>query len=173
MKKVWFFTGIFMIWAVAAAGQALIDAKAPDFSLSDQNGQQYSLAAFAGRPVVLLASDKKGEEQNYQWRELIGKKYGSRVRTVGVADARTVPFFLKGKIRNDFKKDKNAILLDWDGILFTSYGLAKGVSNVVLIDGSGTVRYLRCGSPSREETERLFTVIDVLLKDRDKGDEHS
>ncbi len=172
MKKVWFFSGIFMIWAVAAAGQTLINAKAPGFSLSDQYGLQYSLETFAGHPVVLIASDKKGEEQNHQWGELIGKKYGSRVRIMGAADVRTVPFFLKNRITNNFKKDKNAVLLDWDGILFTSYGLTKGVSNVVLIDGSGMVRYLHCGSPSREEAERLFSSIDAALKAQGKGDEY-
>jgi AhpC/TSA family len=164
MKKVRFLFGIFMIPAIAAAGQVLINAKAPDFSLADQTGLQYSLATFAGHPVVLLASDKAGEEQNHQWRELIVEKYGSRVRIVGAADVRTVPFFLKGKIKNDFKKDQNVILLDWDGILFTSYGLAKGVSNVILIDGSGNVRYLHRGSPSDEEAERLFNCIDAVPK---------
>ncbi len=168
MKKVWFFTVIFMISAIAAAGQTLINEKAPNFSLSDQNGLQHSLSTFAGHPVVLLASDKAGEEQNHQWGELIGRKYGGRVRIVGAADVRTVPFFLKGKIKNDFKKDKNTILLDWDGMFFTAYGLTKGVSNVVLIDDSGIVRYLHCGSPSREEAGRLFSCIDAVLKAQSK-----
>lgn len=172
VKKVRFFFGIFMISAIAGAGQALINAKAPNFSLADQNGLQYGLSTFAGQPVVLLASDKAGEEQNHQWKELIGRKYGDRVRVVGVADVRTVPFFLKKKIKNDFQKDQNTILLDWEGMLFTSYGLAKGVSNVILLDGSGIVRYLHCGGPSREESERLFNDIDAVLKAQSKGDEH-
>lgn len=163
-KMTFFLIGILLTAVVAAAGQALINVQAPDFSLSDQNGQQYSLATFAGRPIVLLASDKKGEEQNHQWGERIGKKYGSRVRTVGVADVRTVPFFLKGRITNNFKKDKNAILLDWDGILFTSYGLAKGVPNVVLIDGGGMVRYIYCGSAAPGAVNDLFREIDRALE---------
>jgi len=156
---------VFFLFATnSAAGQALINAKAPDFSLSDQNGLQYSLAAFAGHPVVLLASDKKGEDQNHQWGELVGKKYGDRVKIVGVADVRTVPFFLKGKIKNDFKKDNNTILLDWDGVVFASYGFAQKVSNIALIDKNGIVRYLHSGGAERGAVEGLFRELDRLLK---------
>jgi cytochrome oxidase Cu insertion factor (SCO1/SenC/PrrC family) len=153
---------LLLLSVVVKGEQALINTKAPEFVLFDQYDRQYSLQSFAGRPLVLIASDKKGEEQNRRWVASIRKKYGKGVRILGVADVRTVPFFLKGRIRNDFKKDTNSILLDWQGNFFKSYGLAKGVSNVVLIDSSGYVRYLYAGGPSDDAREQLFKEIETI-----------
>jgi hypothetical protein len=163
MKRfVVFLALLFLPVGIATGEQSLINAKAPEFILRDQYDRQYSLESFAGRPLVLLASDKKGEEQNHQWGALIQKKYGKEVLILGVADVRTVPFFLKGKIRRDFKKDPNSILLDWEGRIFTAYRLMKGAPNVVLIDGSGYVRYLHAGGPSDEARELLFKEIETV-----------
>jgi hypothetical protein len=151
---------------IAEGGPSLINAKAPEFSLRDQYDQSFSLQSFAGHPVVLLASDKGGHDQNHQWLALLKEKYGRKIRIVGVADVRTVPFFLKGVVRSDFKKEEGSVLMDWDGVVFTSYGLAPGVANVVLIDGSGIVRDLRSGKPSQEEAARMFNEIDGVMKTR-------
>lgn len=163
MKHYLVFLAFYLLPVVIATGElSLINSKAPEFSLSDQYDRQYSLQSFIGQPIVLLASDKKGSEQNHLWIESIEKRYGKNVRIIGVADVRTVPFFLKGKIRNDFKKNPNSILLDWEGTIFTAYGLSKGVPNVVLIDSIGYVRYLHAGGPTEEARELLFKEIGAM-----------
>jgi hypothetical protein len=169
MKHSSVFIVLLLLFAVAAAGgQSLLDARASDFALSDQYDRHYSLQSLSGRPFVLIASDKRGTEQNHEWGMLIRGKYGYAVRALGVADVRSVPFFLKGKIRNDFKKDPNSILLDWQGIIFKAYGLAKGLSNVVLIDNNGYVRYVYAGGPTREAGERLFREIEGALHGKEE-----
>jgi hypothetical protein len=163
MKQFILFLGLLILFVGAATGeQSLINTKAPEFAVYDQYGRQYSLQSFSGRPLVLLASGKDGEEQNHRWVASIQKKYGKSIRILGVADVRTVPFFLKGKIRNDFKKDPNSILLDWEGVIFTAYRLTKGVPNVVLIDSGGYVRFLHAGGPTDEAKEQLFKGIETL-----------
>ncbi len=164
MKQFILFLGLFLLFIGSAAGgeQLLINARAPEFTLSDQYDRQYSLQSFAGGTLVLLASDKDGEEQNHRWGESIRKKYGNGVQLLGVADVRTVPFFLKGIIRSDFKKDQKSILLDWERKIFTAYGLAKGVPNVILIDRNGFVRYLHAGAPTDEARELLFKEIEMM-----------
>jgi hypothetical protein len=164
MKTCFLLIVLTLLACTVEGGQSLINTRAPEFSLRDQYDQPYSLQSFAGQPVVLIASDKEGSGQNRQWLALLKEKYGLRLRIVGVADVRTVPFFLKGRVRGDFKKDEGSVLMDWDGALFTSYGLTKSVSNVILIDDGGSVQYLFAGSPSREATERLFGVLDGLVK---------
>ncbi len=156
-----FLAFLFLPVSLATGEQSLVNTKAPEFALSDQYDRQYSLQSFVGQPFVLLASDKKGSEQNHLWIESVEKKYGKSVRIIGVADVRTVPFFLKGKIRNDFKKNPNSILLDWEGTIFMAYGLSKGLPNVVLIDSNGYVRYLHAGGPTDEAREQLFKKIDA------------
>jgi len=164
MKTCFLLIVLTLLACTVEGGQSLINTRAPEFSLRDQYDQPYSLQSFAGQPVVLIASDKEGSGQNRHWLALLKEKYGRRLRIIGVADVRTVPFFLKGMVRGDFKKDGGSVLMDWDGALFTAYGLAKNVSNVILIDNSGSVQYLYAGSPSREATERLFGVLDGLVK---------
>jgi hypothetical protein len=164
MKQCVIFLGFILLSVgIASAGQSLLNVRAPEFTISDQYDRHYSLQSLSGRPLVLIASDKEGEEQNRQWGALIRGKCGNSVRILGVADVRAVPFFLKGKIRNDFRKDPNSILLDWKGTIFESFGLVKGVSNVVLIDGSGSIRYMYAGAPADEARERLFKEIESML----------
>ncbi len=142
----------------------LIDEKAPDFSLFDQRDQLITLKHLEGRPIVFIASDKEGRKQNDQWRKIIVEKYGGKIHILGVADVRMVPFFLKSTVKKDFQNDPARIILDWDGVFFVSYGLAKNVSNIVLIDKKGFVRFLYSGSAEPEAVGRLFQEIEKSLE---------
>jgi predicted transcriptional regulator len=155
-----------VLWtmAAAAADQSLINKKAPDFSLRDQHDRPFTRQTFSGRPLILMACDKKASKQNGPWRTAILGKYADRVQTAGVADLRTAPFFMSGFIKKDFKKDPVSILLDWEGALFTSYGLAQKVPNIIVIDGAGFVRYLYSGTATPEAEELLFTAVEDILK---------
>jgi predicted transcriptional regulator len=156
----------FMVFALlaGAAGthQSLIDTKAPEFTLQDQHVKTVSLRQFEGRVVVLIASDKEGSSQNPAWTRAIRDKYANEVIVLGIADVSSVPFFLKGKIRNDFKKEGDSILLDWKGEVFNAYNLTKGVSNVILIDKKSMIHYRSSGSASPEAVQGLFEKIDAL-----------
>ncbi len=143
-----------------AAAQTALNAKAPDFELSDQNERVHTLHSHAGRTIVLLASDRDGASQTREWGVLLTRKYGDRIKLVRIADVRTVPFFMKKKVREDFKKDANPILLDWNGSVFGSYGMKNKVANVALIDGKGSLRFLHSGPPEPEAIDRLCREID-------------
>ena len=149
---------------IAQAGQSLIDAKAPDFSLLDQHGKAFSLKQLEGKPMLLIACDNEGKKQKGDWIKVVTEKYGQQLIVLGVADVRKVPFFLKGKYTRDFQKDPASILLDWDGTIFTSYGLVKDVANIIVIDKKGYVRYLYSGSAERTAVEQLFRELDQSLK---------
>jgi len=100
--------------------------------------------------------------QNAEWKKAIRTKYGDSVAVQGLADVSSVPFFLKGMIRNDFKKDAENILLDWKGEVFKAYVMTKGVSNVILIDRDGLIRHRSSGSASPEGVQELFKQVDTL-----------
>lgn len=162
MKKFLFIVCVIVAPALAAAQHPLVNTKAPDFHLNDQYDRPYSLKSFSGRPLVLLASDKDGEDQNYRWKALILDKYKNRIQVAGVADVRAAPFFLKSLVKNNFKKESGSILLDWEGVFFTSYGLTKKVPNVILIDKNGYLRHQYAGPPEQGAIKRLFREIDAL-----------
>ncbi len=158
------FAAIAFLLPVAAESQTLIDSKAPVFSLMDQRDYEVNLSQFEGRVVVLVASDKNGAKQNAAWRKAVAERYGERVFKLGVADLRKVPFFLKGSFKRDFQKDPDSIILDWSGEIFKAYGLAENVSNIVLIDKKGYVRYLHSGSAEQVAIGDLFREIDRCLE---------
>jgi len=161
MKKLIVFITVALLAGTAGA-QPAVDARAPEFSLQDQYEKTVSLREYEARVVVLIAGDKEGKAQNRGWIQAVKERYGERVVILGIADVSSVPFFLKGKIRNDFKKDGESILLDWKGEVFRSYGFAKAVSNIVLIDGHGVIRHRSSGMASPEAVQVLFKRIDTL-----------
>jgi len=161
MKKLIVYITIALLVGIAEA-QPLVDSRAPEFMLQDQYEKTVSLRQYEGGIVVLVASDKEGSAQNAAWTKAIKEKYADRVAIQGVADVSSAPFFLKGKIRNDFKKDGESILLDWKGEVFKTYGLTKGVSNVILIDKDGMIRHRSSESASSEAVQELFKKIDAL-----------
>ena len=153
---------MFMLQLTSARAENAINEKAMDFTLQDQYEKMISLRQYEGRIVVLIASDKEGSPQNAGWTKAIKDKYADRIMVQGIADVSSVPFFLKGKIRNDFKKDGDSILLDWKGDVFRAFGFAKEASNIVLIDGLGVIRHRSTGSASPEAVQELFKKIDIL-----------
>lgn len=162
MKHVLLIVVIFILQVAGANAENTIGGKAPEFTLQDQYDKTASLKQYEGRIVVLIASDKEGKAQNAAWTKTIKEKYADRVVVQGVADVSSVPFFLKGKIRNDFKKDPDSILLDWQGEVFKAYDLTKGVSNVILIDKDGMIRHRSPGPASPEAVQELYKKIDAL-----------
>ena len=162
MKRFLLIITMIILQTAGANAENAVNEKAADFTLQDQYEKTVSLKHFEGRIVVLIASDKEGSSQNASWTKAIKDKYADRVAIQGIADVSSVPFFLKGKIRGDFKKDGDSILLDWKGEVFRSYGLAKGASNVILIDKDGMIRHRSSGPASAEAVQELFKEIDVL-----------
>jgi len=153
---------VIFLAGIAEGGEAPLNARAPEFTLQDQYDRIVALRQYEGHIVVLIASDKEGSTQNAGWTKVIRDKYADRVAIQGIADVSSVPFFLKGKIRNDFKKDKDSILMDWKGEVFKAYGLTKGTPNVILIDKDGMIRYRTSGPASPETVQDLFEKIDAL-----------
>jgi peroxiredoxin len=162
MRQLLLIVMIFILQLTGARAENAIGGKAPEFTLKDQHDKTFSLRQCEGHIVVLIASDKEGSSQNAAWTKAIKDNYADRVVIQGIADVSSVPFFLKGKIRNDFKKDGESILLDWKGEVFKAYGLTKGVSNVILIDKDGMIRYRTSGPASPEGVQELCKKIDAL-----------
>jgi cytochrome oxidase Cu insertion factor (SCO1/SenC/PrrC family) len=150
--------------ASVESGQSIaLNTKAPDFSLKDQYGRTFNLRDLEGQIIVLIVSDKEGESQNHLWGKKIKDRYGNKIIIIGIADLRKVPFFMKGKIKEDFKKDENSILLDWNGEVFNAYGMTENVSNIILINKKGHIKHMYSGDATKDAVEHLFLKIDNLL----------
>jgi predicted transcriptional regulator len=145
------------------AEQSILNEKAPYFLLHDQYNRAFTMRQCRGTVVVLLAGNREGSKQNHEWGARIAERYRNRVVIIGIADVRSAPFFMKGRIKNNFKKEKVRVLLDWKGEVFKKYGLTDNGSNIILIDKSGVVRFLCSPGTEAGACEALFKEIDQLL----------
>ena len=161
MKQFLLVIMMLILQTAGARAENAVNEKGTEFTLQDQHEKTVSLKRYEGRIVVLIASDKEGSPQNAAWSKAIKDKYADGIALQGIADVSGVPFFLKGKIRNDFRKDGESILLDWKGEVFKGYSLTKGVSNVILIDKDGMIRHRTSGPASPEAVQELFMKIDI------------
>lgn len=135
----------------------------PDFALHDQNGILFTLRQLEGHLVILIASNMEALDHNRQWGKAIREQYHDRVSILGVADIRGIPSIMAGMVNNFFKDEEISILLDWEGYIFDACGLSKGVSNIVLIDRKGVIRYIYAGEASKKAIESLFHEVNVLM----------
>jgi peroxiredoxin len=156
--------GVLILAAVLSGGSvAGPGLPAPDFRLEDQQGHDFTLSMQRGHILVLLAGDRAGSEENRAWGFLLGKRYGSAITIIGIADTRGVPFFLKDRVRNSFRKERVRMLMDWDGSVFDGYGFTAGHANIVVIDRSGVIRYRYAGGRDPRVEERLGQQLADML----------
>jgi len=150
-----------------------VGSLAPEWTLKDANNKAYKLADFEGRILVLLGSDKKGDEENEVWGGKLAEKYNNQIAIVGLADLRGVPFFLKGRMKSNFRNRRDTpsakygvpILLDWKGDVPKSYGFFQVVSNQVVIDAEGIVQYIAHGKCTDQAFEKMCEILDALLEE--------
>lgn len=135
----------------------------PDFALYDQYGTLFTLRQLEGHLVILIASNMDGLDHNRRWGRDIREKYQDRVHILGVADTRGIPSIMESIVRKFFKDEEISVLLDWKGYVFDAYNLPNGVSNIVLIDRKGFIRYVYAGEASKKAIEALFHEVDALI----------
>ncbi|RLS39022.1 MAG: hypothetical protein DWH82_06715 [Planctomycetota bacterium] len=166
--------------------------KAPAFVMADQYERDHRCAECPGDVLVLIYGDRESSDFNKQLGEMIhlafhpgakslppekarqaapsplpGQPSGGRcpdVKAVPVAVIGKAPNLVKTLLRNEFRKacPDCAVWMDFDGSMKQSFGLAPGVPNLVVIDGSGQVRMAAGGKLTREHLQELVDGIQQL-----------
>lgn len=163
MKQILLILLCIFVTAIQSEGRLRFEQKMPVFDLSDQYDRPYRPEQ-PGKTIVLLASDRDGETETVHWRMKINERYHGSVSFIGVADVRGVPFFMKRAVKDNFKKYRAPVLLDWKGELFTAFGLVPGLPNIVVVDKEGILHYLYAGPATEDACSALFSEIDRLLR---------
>jgi hypothetical protein len=152
---------LFLAVATAGGDQTAVNSKVAEFVLQDQYDKPVNIRQYEGSIVVLIGSDSEAIKQNEAWEQSILKKYRDNVVLLRVADVRGAPPALKDFIKKKFQeRERRSILLDWDGAIFTTYGLRRKISNVILIDRMGYIRYVYSGAAESPAIGRLFNKIE-------------
>ena len=140
-----------------------------DFEIEDQFDHPRTAAEFAGHPVVLFGSDRKGSRYSGAWVEAVRAALAisgdtEAVRLAEVADLRGVPFFVKGWVKKKFPRElADWVLLDWRGKLARAYQFRRDSCSILVFDRDGRLTYRTAVTELESEvlTELLANVAEL------------
>jgi len=174
MKRLVGTTCLTFVTLLAAAGVPLVGAASTlvSFEIQDQFDHLHTDAEFAGRPLVLFGSDRKGSAFSGRWVEAVREAlttagHAETIQLVEAADLRGVPFFVKGSVKKKFPREPAAwVLLDWRGHLARSYGFTRDVCSILLFDPDGRLTYRVAVTELDEEVlSELLSKVMALSSD--------
>lgn len=128
---------------------------APAFHLVSGDGQELSRDDLKGKIAVIIYETRDTVEQNRAFKnelaDLLAQSGSVRNATLVVAAINCVSAawptkaIWESKLRENSAKEKMTIYGDWDGKMAADYKMTNDVSNVVIVDQQGAIRYRRAG----------------------------
>ena len=142
------------------------------FKVKDQFDRVYTDWQFRGSILIIIGSDKDGSKYNEIWTQAIydslkAEENFDRVKFLGVADVRGVPFFLKGYVRGKFPKDDEKwVLLDWKRAFAKAYEFEPEMSNVAIFDQRGALAHRAYGQTiDKDKLAVILAELKSLMAD--------
>lgn len=141
--------------------------KADAFVLQDQYDNTHAYGFPKAKVSVLLFADYKGHSQLEPWIRPLYERYRDGINIHGVADLSAVPGFLRGIVRNAFRKQLDyPVMLDWRGTVSERYAYQKGSANLLVIDCEGAIKLRLSGAATDAKLQTVWRHIDHLLVDQ-------
>ena len=112
------------------------------FQLEDASGATRSATDFAGRPLLVVTADGNTSHLTGDWTAGLMQAFGEAgvadaVTVVGLADLRTVPSFMRKRVRRSLATEAGGPLLDWKGVFAKAYDLERRHCNLLLFSADG------------------------------------
>ena len=155
-------------WAAPAFGIEAGSA-APSFNLESGDQQTLSLDQIRGKVILILYETKEEVEQNRALKSDLTALYAgspllkTRSLVVSVINASSaywpITKIWQSNLRKNSEKEGVVIWGDWNGKMFSDYGMTDRASNVVLIDKKGVVRYARSGRLAPDDIRHLKKML--------------
>jgi hypothetical protein len=136
----------------------------PAFELRDQFNQPQALTFPATNVQIVIVADRKGSEQIEGWVRPLKQHYGERLVIHGVADVRSVPALLRGRVRREFQQAQMyPVMLDWSGQVVKNFSPTPQQANLCLLNREGRIVARFSGSASPAQLQQLQVLLDSLL----------
>lgn len=165
---------LFPIFFVSAEGLK-VGIPAPDFKVISGNGEELTLDVLKGKVAVLFYETKNTVEQNRRLKNNLNifyanqsSPYKKEILRIGVINCQGVLFksaWEKG-LRDNSLKEGITIYGDWDGKMFASYQVKQDISNIIIIDREGIVRYYASGQVEDKDIVMIEELLKGLLEDK-------
>lgn len=170
----------------------------PRVEMEDQFQKNQKLESYRGDVVVLLFGDKESAEPNRVLGQVIHESFHPQARgknpaqarmapvipvanqppnvrtpdvqTIAVACVGKVPNLVKGIIRAQIQKASPdvPVWLDYEETMRTLFQFKPGVSNLVVIDPWGNLRYSASGNLQQNEFTDLVNAIESIRQEATK-----
>lgn len=153
------------------AATPLVGFKAPYFHVQSGDNRILTLNMIKGKVAAIFYENKDIVGANKRLKDELTKLYYEqagivqdvlvRLPVIDCSDA-LWPFWglWKKKLREHSENEGVTIYCDWNGEMASAYGMRANVSNVVIIDKSGRIRFFSRGEVKDEE---IFTVKELLI----------
>src|ERR1044071_7498261 len=160
---------VFQSGSLAASG--FIGSAAPQFRVQSGDNKELTLDMIKGKVAVIFYENKDIVDANKTLKDELNKLYYEQTEALKDVLVRLPiidcsgavwPFVgvWKNKLREYSKKEGVTIYCDWKGKMSSDYKMAPGVSNVVIINKSGTIRFFT----SRDVNAEKINEVKELLK---------
>jgi predicted transcriptional regulator len=155
------------------AGSGLIGSAAPYFRVQSGDDQELTLDMIKGKVIAIFYETKDIVEKNKRIKDELNKLYYEqtgivkdvlvRLPIIDCSDA-VWPFLgiWKRRLREHSKKEGIAIYCDWKGKMSSDYKMKADVSNIVIIDKSGRIRFFTSGEVKAEEIDGVKELLKML-----------
>jgi hypothetical protein len=164
----------FQSFSLAANG--LIGSPAPYFAVQSGDDKELNLDMITGKVVAIFYENKDIVDANKRLKDELNKLYDEqreavkdilvRLPVIDCSDA-VWPFLWmwKRKLREHSEKEGVAIYCDWNGKMSSDYKMKADVSNIVIIDKSGRIRFHTSGDVTAEEINDVKELLTALARE--------
>jgi len=158
------------------AANDLIGAAAPYFRVQSGDDKELTLDMVKGKVVAIFYENKDIVDANKRLKDELNKLYSEqtdalkdvlvRLPIIDCADA-FWPFrgMWKRRLREHSKKEGMAIYCDWEGKMSSDYKMKADVSNIVIIDKGGRIRFFTAGEVKDEDINGVKELLIVLARE--------
>ena len=165
---------VFQSSALAASG--LIGSAAPYFRVQSGDDKELTLDMIKGKVAAIFYENKDVVENNKRVKDALNKLYYEQTRIVKdvvvrlpVIDCSDAvwPFLgiWKRRLREHSKKEGVVIYCDWKRKMSSAYKMKADVSNIVIVDKSGRIRFFNSGEVKAEEINDVKQLLIVLARE--------
>jgi len=165
---------VFLSSSLAANG--LIGSPAPYFSVGSGDDKVLTLDMIRGKVTAIFYENKDIVDANKRLKDELNKLYSEqtdalkdvlvRLPIIDCSEA-FWPFLgiWKRRLREYSKKEGVTIYCDWEGKIASDYKMKADMSNVVIIDKGGTIRFFTSGEVTDEQINDLKELLKVLARE--------
>jgi len=153
-----------------------MNTPAPFFCVRTGDEQELTLDMLKGKVLSVWYETKEVVEKNKTLKNALKNFYLTMPEDIKTQYAR-VPVIKcspaswpiikiwKYKLKENSKKEGITLYGDWDGKMFTDYGMKDNESNFVIIDKKGFIRYRAAGKIEDEEIKKIIELLNKLLEE--------